>query len=98
MLSKSKLIALIRQSGNVDKIFGKKFSDIEFRSVALFASSSSNQNNHKIDVEKLEVPSRYADVPISEKSYFDFIWENREKHFNKVAMVSCISFYTYKLF
>ena len=93
MLSKSKLTALIRQSGNVDKIFGKKFSDTELRSVALFASSRSNQNNHKIDVEKLEVPSRYADVPISDKSYFDFIWENREKHFNKVAMVSCISFY-----
>ena len=46
-------------------------------------------------MEKVEVPSRYADVPISEKSYFDFIWENREKHFNKVAMVSCISFYTH---
>ena len=98
MLSKSKITALIRQSGNVDKIFGKKFTDIELRSVALLSSSSSNQNNHKIDVEKLEVPSRYADVPISDKSYFDFIWENREKHFNKVAMVSCISFYTCKPF
>ena len=96
MLFKSKLTALIRQSGNVDKIFGKKFSDTELRSVALFTSSSSNHSNHKIDVEKLEVPSRYADVPISDKSYFDFIWENREKHSNKVAMVSCISFYIFR--
>ena len=98
MLSKSKLTALIRQSGNVDKIFGKKFTDIELRSVTLLSSSNSNQNNPKIDVEKLEVPSRYADVPISDKSYFDFIWENREKHFNKVAMVSCISYSTCKPF
>merc|ERR1712198_244917 len=43
------------------------------------------------DIEKHEVPSRYPDVPISNQPYFDFIWGNREKHFNKTAMVDGIT-------
>ena len=89
MLFKSKISAIVRQAGKLDNYSGSNCSKVELRSLARFASSS---NNPRIDVEKLEVPSRYDDVPISNKSYFDFVWENREKHFNKVAMVSFVSF------
>ena len=94
MIFKSKLSALLRQSGIKDKKLGKKFSETKLSSIVSFSSSS---NNLKVDLEKLEVPSRYDDVPISEKSYFDFVWENREKHFNKIAMVSCISLYFWSI-
>ena len=59
------------------------------RTVIAQFSAGSNQNN-RIDFDQLIVPSRYANVPISDKPYFDFVWENREKHFNKVAVVSRI--------
>ena len=89
MLFKSKISAIVRQVGKLDNNFGNNCSKVKLKSLARFSSSS---NNPRIDVEKLEVPSRYDDVPISNKSYFDFVWENREKHFNKVAMVSLLSF------
>ena len=89
MLFKNKISVIVRQAGKLDKYLGNNCSKVELRSLARLASSSSNP---RIDVEKLEVPSRYDDVPISNKSYFDFVWENREQHFNKVAMVSVIYF------
>ena len=89
MLFKSKVSAIVRQAGKLESYLGKNSSKVERNSLARFSSSS---NNPRIDVEKLEVPSRYDDVPISNKSYFDFVWENREKHFNRVAMVRFISF------
>lgn len=89
MLFQSKISAIVRQAGKLDSHLSNNCSKVELRSLARFLSSS---NNPRINVEKLEVPSRYDDVPISNKSYFDFVWENREKHFNRVAMVSVISF------
>ena len=89
MLFKSKISVIVRQAGKLDKYLRNNCSKVELKSLVRFSSSN---NNPRIDVEKLEVPSRYDDVPISNKSYFDFVWENREKHFNRVAMVKFISF------
>ena len=87
MLFTSKITNLVRKSGNFDIILGKNLFKNEHSITAHFASTASS--SLKIDAEKLEVPSRYDDVPISNKPYFDFVWENRENHFNKIAMVSC---------
>ena len=89
MLFSSRVTAVLRQIGYCNPL-GKNVSKIERNVVAQFASAS---NSKKVDYESLEVPSRYQDVPISNKPYFDFVWENREKHFNKVAMVSKVKGY-----
>ena len=86
MLFSSKVGSLLRQAGHVDAL-GKNVPKIERNVVAHCTSASYSI---KVDYDKLEVPSRYQDVPISNKSYFEFVWENREKHFNKVAMVSTL--------
>ena len=84
MLFSRRVSSVLRQSGYCNSL-GKKVSKVERNVVAQFASDSSSK---KVDYDKLEVPSRYQDVPISNQPYFDYVWENREKHFNKVAMVS----------
>ena len=94
MLFKSKITALLRKSGSLDITVGKNLCKNERAITAHFASTATS--SLKIDVEKLEVPSRYDDVPISNKPYFDFVWENRENHFNKIAMVSCSSLLSLK--
>ena len=77
MIFRSRFAALVYQSG-------KKLLHAERHVSVQFASVSSLK---KIDFDTLEVPSRYADVPISNQPYFDYVWENRAKHFGKVAMV-----------
>jgi len=84
MIFSSRVSSILRQVGNCNRL-GKNVLKIERNVVAQFVSASNSKN---VDYDKLEVPSRYQDVPISNKPYFDFVWENREKHFNKVAMVS----------
>ena len=84
MLFSSRISSVLRQIGYCNPL-GKNVPKIERNGVAQFASASKSK---KVDYDTLEVPSRYQDVPISNKPYFDFVWENREKHFNKVAMVS----------
>ena len=77
MIFRSRFAALVYQSG-------KKLLHAERHVSVQFASVSSLK---KIDFDTLEVPSRYADVPISNQPYFEYVWENRAKHFGKVAMV-----------
>ena len=84
MIFSNRVSSILRQVGYCNRL-GKNVLKIERNVVAQFVSASNSKN---VDYDKLEVPSRYQDVPISNKPYFDFVWENREKHFNKVAMVS----------
>ena len=83
MIISRRVSAAIPQIGHCLSL-GKNGSKLEQNIVAQFSSTSSAK---KVDYDKLEVPSRYQDVTISNKPYFDFVWENRERHFNKVAMV-----------
>ena len=64
----------------------KNLVQIQHTGIAQF--SSGRNLAKRIDFDQLIVPSRYADVPISDKPYFDFVWENKEKHLDKVAVVS----------
>ena len=94
MIFRSRFAALVCKSG-------KKLLQAERNVSVQFASVSSLK---KIDFDTLEVPSRYADVPISNQPYFEYVWENREKHFGKVAMVrwkafsNRLSFHSGKIF
>ena len=84
MSFQSKLRTLLHRFGYQAPL-RKKLLTIERNLVFQISSASSIG---KVDLDRLEVPSRYSDVPISNMPYFDYIWENRQKHFDKVAMVS----------
>ena len=90
MLFNSKIASILKNSVNLNVTLRNSLYKNECRLTAKFLSTSCTSLRWALeeDVEKYEVPSRYPDVPISNKPYFDFIWENREKHFNKTAMVS----------
>ena len=62
-----------------------RFDHVVVAGTSLFSSDAKQRD--RINVKELIVSSRYEDVPISEKPYFDFVWENRAKHSNKIAMV-----------
>ena len=80
----SKITALAYRSGSF-KSFGKKFLQTNRNVVSQLSAISSLT---KVEFSGLEAPSRYVDVAISNQSYCDYVFENRGKHFGKVAMVS----------
>lgn len=84
MIFRSRITAFICQSGNLNSL-GKKLLQTERNVSVQFAAASTLK---RVDFDTLEVPSRYADVPISNQPYFEYVWENRAKHLGKVAMVS----------
>ena len=79
-------IRLLTQRLNSFNCYVAKSFIPKYASIPQFSSGSYKSN--KINLENLTVPSRYKDVPLSQKSYFDFVWEHREKHLDKIAMVS----------
>ena len=91
MLFKSKIASILKNSVNPNVTLRNSLYKNEFNLNKNFLSTTCSSLRYwalEEDVERHEVPSRYPDVPISNKPYFDFIWENREKHFNRTAMVS----------
>ena len=91
MLFKSKIASILKNSVNPNVTLRNSLYKNECKFTNNFLSTTCTSLRGwalEEDVEKHEVPSRYPDVPISNKPYFDFVWENREKHFNKTAMVS----------
>ena len=91
MLFNSKIASILKNSVNSNVTLRNSLYRNEFNLTTKFLSTSCTSLRCwalEEDIEKHEVPSRYPDVPISNQPYFDFIWGNREKHFNKTAMVS----------
>ena len=91
MIFSSKIASILKSSVNPNVTLLKSLYKNECNLTKNFLSTNCTSLRCwalEEDIEKHEVPSRYPDVPISNQPYFDFIWENREKHFNKTAMVS----------